>query len=700
MNTTNASQRNSLYTRDSNSISQNMFNNKISFVKDPKEISGEEKFNSMKNITNKLFDKLHATPSNDENNLRNNDINSNKYLLNNKLISQINDSDNDNDNENENDNEKNDMYKNELSEINVSIIPSNHYHSDNTISNKYNNNDIIENTLNMNNIIDYKEKPLINKSADNDQFNNNSINIPSLNLNNPLDPKPLQNLKIQSINDLNNRLTGIFKKTKENEIIENCANLCKKQIDCRYLQKIIDDNPSLASDIFYDKIKDKFLDISCDQFGNYFMQKIVTYLKPDHIHEILYKKVSSQFRSLSFNQHGTRIVQKILEKITNIEQDLNYFILLLSPNIKDFTIDHNASHIIIKFVNLLPGPKSNFIFKYLIENAFDLATKKYSCCVLQKCLEYADPIQKQLLLKAIVINSYGLFNDQYGNYVVQYCINICDYELNKIIARNFLFDIVRLSTQKYSSNVIEKCLDCCDENTKEIITQKFCDPNIISVLLFDMYGNYVLQKVLLVSEEPIKSQLISIMGPLLPNLLFYNFGQQLYTKLIVSFPEFSKYVMTKDELKTKKRKKSKKTGKWNIDNNVLRNMDINNMNNININNNISQLNQISNNSNINLYNQNFNNNNLINFNRPILNIQNANNNNFNNNYNTNFNNIFNNYNQYLSNSTQNNNLQLQNNYMLQNNILNNNIHSTTNLLDFGSSDINFQMKNIYENDFI
>ena len=111
--------------------------------------------------------------------------------------------------------------------------------------------------------------------------------------------------------------------------------------------------------------------------------------------------------------------------------------------------------------------------------------------------------------------------------------------VNKIIAKNFLFDIVKLSTQKFSSNVIEKCLDCCDEKTKEIITQKFCDPNKISQLLFDMYGNYVLQKVLFISEEPVRSQLIGIIGPLLPNLSLCKFGQQLYSKLIVSICAFS-----------------------------------------------------------------------------------------------------------------------------------------------------------------
>ena len=77
-----------------------------------------------------------------------------------------------------------------------------------------------------------------------------------------------------------------------------------------------------------------------------------------------------------------------------------------------------------------------------------MATKKHSCCVLQKCIEYSNEEQKLQFLKIISSESHGLFNDQYGNYVVQYCINLCDFEINKIFVDNFLNNILKFSTQK------------------------------------------------------------------------------------------------------------------------------------------------------------------------------------------------------------------------------------------------------------
>ena len=368
-------------------------------------------------------------------------------------------------------------------------------------------------------------------------------------------------------------------------------------MECRLLQKKIDEDPSIASNIIYDKIKDKVQEISCDQFGNYFIQKVIDNLNEEQIRELLYKKISSNFRSFCFNQHGTRVVQKIFEKIINNEELLNYYNILLTPNLKDFVVDQNASHIIIKYVNLLPYPKNNFIIQFLLDNSFDLASKKHSCCVLQKCIEYSNEKQKKEFLKVIAAKSYGLFNDQYGNYVVQYCINLCDYEINKIFVENYLYDIMKFSTQKHSSNIIEKCMDCCDEETKEIIIQKYCEPYIIERLLFDMYGNYVLQKVMSLSKEPVTTKYISIIGPLMKKLNTYSFGAKLYNKLLSSFPALSSYVGNKNEVKLKKMKTKKNNNSYNIhkndNNNGNNNINTNTINS-NIYNRIQMINMMNN----------------------------------------------------------------------------------------------------------
>ena len=190
---------------------------------------------------------------------------------------------------------------------------------------------------------------------------------------------------------------------------------------------------------------------------------------------------------------------------------------------------------------------------------------------------------------------------------------------------NLLYDIPKFASQKFSSNVIEKCLDCCDEETKNLIVEKFCEPKLVHTLLFDMYGNYVLQKTISISKEPYRSKFFNMVGPIMGNLKVLSFGQKLYNKLLSTFPELQNYV--------KGNNNNKKKNKHIINNKIYNNIRVNNnnnfmsmngmnnmddMNNLNIINNMNSINNMNNmmfnNNNYQFYNLN-----QIQRNYPIMN---------------------------------------------------------------------------------
>ena len=72
-----------------------------------------------------------------------------------------------------------------------------------------------------------------------------------------------------------------------------------------------------------------------------------------------------------------------------------------------------------------------------------------------------------------------------------------------------------------------------------------------------MYGNYVLQKTMIIAKEPFRSKFFAIVGPIMENLKVLSFGQKLYNKLLSSFPELNIYVKAQNKLNMKK--KIKKT---------------------------------------------------------------------------------------------------------------------------------------------
>jgi hypothetical protein len=142
--------------------------------------------------------------------------------------------------------------------------------------NNFNLNYFNDKSINLNSCKDISQTNLTN-NQDSKNYTNIDSALPHQNNNNNMNPIMIansfnnngQNLYYHEKNNLNDN------KKKEEILIESCDILCKEQLECRQLQKLIDDNPSIASALLYNKIKDKVQEISFDQFGNYFIQKVI-----------------------------------------------------------------------------------------------------------------------------------------------------------------------------------------------------------------------------------------------------------------------------------------------------------------------------------------------------------------------------------------------------------------------------------------
>ena len=183
-------------------------------------------------------------------------------------------------NNNSNSNNNNNI---NLAEINSNSI-TNETSTNNTNANSNNN-------LNNNNFININPV-LINQNNFNRQlilnsYNNNNTNNTNFHFPQNIQPNQMYNPQSQNLNNLKNGEIplALLKKRDEN-LINNCVTLCKEQIECRLLQKKIDEDPSLASNVIYDKIKDKVQEISCDQFS--FIKK--------------YRRISALFALINMEQ--------------------------------------------------------------------------------------------------------------------------------------------------------------------------------------------------------------------------------------------------------------------------------------------------------------------------------------------------------------------------------------------------------------
>ena len=499
-------------------------------------------------------------------------------------------------------NNQNLKYNNKFSKnkeyINNNYIPQRNNIKDN-INNIYNNNsNSNERIINQNCYQINIENMTIHNS-----INNISQNY---NINTTISNDNKDNILLEFKNEYKN--TSNISKTSSNsmninEVLNNIDKISENQSGCRLLQNKLQQNSNRADD-FYKSLKSKNIlkKMTIDSFGNYLIQKLLEYISNDLVQEFFINIICPSFMEISLNPHGSRVIQKLLVRIYNNENLMNYFDKCLLNSMLEIFLNQSSTHIIIKYISLIKYPNNQIIYKYIVDNIYYIATHKHSCCTLQKCLEEGNNIQRKDILMSLAKISSELFADQYGNYAIQYALSLKDEEVNKIIVSQYLGNFQKNISNKISSNVYEKVLEYCDFNTKQYIIKSLCNFETVKNLLYDTYGNYVLQKTLLASTEPYRSMYIKFIAPLIDGLKNLPNGLIIIHKIISHFPELLNYVQIN-------KNKNQNFNMYNNYNNVNNYINVNK--NFNMNNNYMFYNKesktINNNNNMADKNEHFNN---------------------------------------------------------------------------------------------
>ena len=89
--------------------------------------------------------------------------------------------------------------------------------------------------------------------------------------------------------------------TEENKLLlSNLLVLAKEQTSSRYLQQFIDKNPKIGTVFLYPTIIKNISDLITDQFGNYLIQKLFSYINQNQFTDIL-NAIAANFVSISTN---------------------------------------------------------------------------------------------------------------------------------------------------------------------------------------------------------------------------------------------------------------------------------------------------------------------------------------------------------------------------------------------------------------
>ena len=279
-----------------------------------------------------------------------------------------------------------------------------------------------------------------------------------------------------------------------NESYEFLSNnlyiLLKDQLGCKFLQEKLEKDTYNAFNYFLPALIPNINELIKDTFANYFIQKIFIYLNEAQIEYIL-KILQPDFLDICIDNRGSRVIQSIMDLLIT-EKLKKLFFDIIKPIYINLINDFSSAYIIYKFINLFPDylEESNNI---IINNIVAISINKKGCIFLKNYISNINSIKtKNELIQTLLKNCLILIIDLFGNYIIQYLISLEDSNISLNIINQIINNISFYCKHKYSSYVIDKIFIHANYNQKQRIIQKLSSFEIISDLIFDKQGNFVI----------------------------------------------------------------------------------------------------------------------------------------------------------------------------------------------------------------
>jgi len=255
-------------------------------------------------------------------------------------------------------------------------------------------------------------------------------------------------------------------------------------------------------------------ELALSPMGNFIVQKMPG-IRED-IDKQLCIQLAEDMIKLTMSKYGCRVVQTVITVVR--PEHVKKLIVALRGYELDACLDLNGTHVI----QILLGQRYQVYEDFFNpianrEILRDLVEHKLGCRIIQSCLDslskeitssYVPPLLNKLIIP-LLVDAKRYTENEFANYVIQNIIKNPSFSRQRdfIIDQVLLGNLLRLSQGKFSSHVVEAALDkACKDRLGRMCREIFHDYKIIEkgrtpleVLLFDQYGNYIMQKLLLIA---------------------------------------------------------------------------------------------------------------------------------------------------------------------------------------------------------
>ena len=303
------------------------------------------------------------------------------------------------------------------------------------------------------------------------------------------------NINNNNIDDNNNNnifSIKTFLKDNQNSLI----NIIMSYSGSHYLQKnIINYLTNDDINFLLNIISNNLIEILCNSYGNYFMQKIIQ--KSDKNQRLfILNKIKGNFINICKDNCGNHCIQMIIENINSKEEEkiIKFYI---KKNLMELSLNTNSTYIIQKLTSKIYEKGRNYLIKFITFNFINLSFNINGASICKKfILETKNNQIIILILNQIENNIIKMCKDQYSNYVVQFAFENYGYKLCYKIINIILNNFLNLSVNKYSSNVIDKVVVMLKQNNFynyfQLLNFVFFNIDNFDILNKNKYGQYVM----------------------------------------------------------------------------------------------------------------------------------------------------------------------------------------------------------------
>ncbi|XP_076254783.1 maternal protein pumilio-like isoform X4 [Rhynchophorus ferrugineus] len=324
----------------------------------------------------------------------------------------------------------------------------------------------------------------------------------------------------------NNRYPNLQLRDLANHIVE----FSQDQHGSRFIQQKLERATASEKQMVFSEILSAAYSLMTDVFGNYVIQKFFEFGTPEQ-KTTLAQKVRGHVLPLALQMYGCRVIQKALESIPPEQQQ--EIVRELDGHVLKCVKDQNGNHVVQKCIECVDPNALQFIISSFSGQVYTLSTHPYGCRVIQRILEHCTPEQTAPILIELHQNTDQLIQDQFGNYVIQHVLEHGKPEDKSQLISSVRGKVLVLSQHKFASNVVEKCVTHATRAERALLIEEVCgfNDNALHVMMKDQYANYVVQKMIDVSEPTQRKVLMHKIRPHLNSLRKYTYGKHIIAKL-------------------------------------------------------------------------------------------------------------------------------------------------------------------------